>query len=103
MEVIGNMTPKTEDAVVEMIRSRGEFGRGKYKTSMDRKDLTMSEWIIHYQEEMADGLQYAERMKGGAELLERARGMIASFSSDRENSWAEDWISDYEELFGGDS
>lgn len=93
------MTPKTEDSVVEMIRSRGVVGRPKYLKSMDRKDLTMSEWITHYQEEMADGLQYAERMKGAAELLERAHKLIKTFAS-RES---QEWLAAYNKQFGGES
>jgi hypothetical protein len=54
---------KTEDAVVDLIRSRGKVGRKKYGTSMDRQDLTPAQWCQHLQEELADALQYVERVK----------------------------------------
>lgn len=92
--------PATENAVVDMIRSRGEFGRVKYGVSMDRKDLTLSEWITHYQEEMADGLQYAERMKGGAWLLEEAKGLISQMATDHHSKHALAWIEEYDRHFG---
>lgn len=63
---------RTEDAVVRLIRDRGEAGRSKYRKSMDRRDITPSGWVRHFQEELADGLQYAERMHGLALLLESA-------------------------------
>lgn len=55
---------KTEDAVIDLIRSRGEVGRRKYGVSMDRQDLSQTDWLTHLQEELADALQYAERAKG---------------------------------------
>jgi hypothetical protein len=54
---------KTEDTVVDLIRSRGAVGRKKYGTSMDREDLTPAQWCQHLQEELADALQYVERVK----------------------------------------
>ena len=67
---------RAEDRVVQMIRRRGVVGRAKYATSMDREDFTTSQWIQHFQEELADGLQYAERMKGEFDKLEKENAKL---------------------------
>lgn len=92
-------TPATENAVVDMIRQRGEIGRGKYHHTMDRRDITLSQWIQHHQEELADGLQYAERMKGGAHLLEEARAIMAALADERGWEVAADWVKRFDEQF----
>ena len=53
----------TTEAIVDMIRSRSEFGLNKYGVSMDRTDLTTEQWIQHAIEEMLDGAQYLYRIK----------------------------------------
>jgi len=62
------MSNNTEDKVVDLLRARGAVGREKYKQSMDRTDYTPVQWVQHYQEEMLDGAQYAERLRGMLEL-----------------------------------
>ena len=53
----------TTESIVDMIRSRSEFGLNKYGVSMDRTDLTTEQWIQHAIEEMLDGAQYLYRIK----------------------------------------
>tara|TARA_R110002153_G_scaffold237687_1_gene391858 strand:- start:235 stop:618 length:384 start_codon:yes stop_codon:yes gene_type:complete len=53
----------TTESIVDMIRSRSEFGLNKYGVSMDRTDLSTEEWIQHAIEEMLDGAQYLYRIK----------------------------------------
>ena len=53
----------TTEAIVDMIRSRSEFGLNKYGVSMDRTDLSTEQWIQHAIEEMLDGAQYLYRIK----------------------------------------
>lgn len=91
-------TCKTEDAVIEMIRSRGKVGRAKYGTSMDRKDLHPDEWVTHLQEELADALQYAERLKEATELLHEAYYLMTKLS---ERNWecALEWLERYHEQY----
>ncbi len=88
-----------ENAVVAMIRSRGKVGRRKYRTTMDRKDLHPDEWVQHYQEELADALQYAERMKGMAELLHTARDIMLTLLHEREWECASEWVDRYHAQF----
>jgi hypothetical protein len=53
----------TTESIVDMIRSRSEFGLNKYGVSMDRTDLTTEQWVQHAIEEMLDGAQYLYRIK----------------------------------------
>jgi len=60
--------PEIEEAVVNSIRARRDAGREKYKTTMERKDLTFIQWLQHLQEELLDAAIYVEKLKreGGA-------------------------------------
>jgi len=53
---------KIEDKVCEKIQERAKVGLGKYGTTMERKDLTFVEWMIHLQEELMDGCCYIQRI-----------------------------------------
>ena len=64
------------EKLVQELRKRSLFGQDKYKTSMDRRDLTLTQWAQHFKEECLDGAEYAERVKGGAELLESASALL---------------------------
>lgn len=91
-----------EDAVIEMIRSRGIVGRAKYGHTMDRKDVQPAEWAQHLQEELADALQYAERLKMGVSLLADARRIMVSLRD--ESGWesAGEWIKAHDSQFPPD-
>jgi hypothetical protein len=80
--LIINELCETEHAVVKMIRERGNVGREKYGTSMDRRDLHPDEWLQHHQEELCDALQYAERIKGATKLLHDALSIMLTLSDD---------------------
>jgi hypothetical protein len=82
-----------------MIRSRGKVGRQKYRTTMDRKDLHPDEWVQHHQEELADALQYAERLKGMAELLHTARDIMLTLLHERDWECASEWVDRYHAQF----
>lgn len=91
----------TEETIIELIRQRGIAGREKYGTTMDRADLAPIEWAQHLQEELADGLQYAERVKGALELLEFAREIIHLASKGLyPRYWGAVWLDKYEKQFG---
>jgi hypothetical protein len=42
---------------------REERGFKKYGTTMDRKDLSLDEWIQHLKEELMDALLYLEKIQ----------------------------------------
>jgi len=51
-----------EDAVIIKIAKRSIAGVEKYGTTMERKDLSRKEWLIHAQEEAMDLCVYLERL-----------------------------------------
>lgn len=50
-------------AVIEKFKNRADFGKKKYGTDLDRKDLKVGDWIQHAQEELMDGILYLEKLK----------------------------------------
>ena len=57
---------KTKDTIVESVieqfKQRSNVGINKYNTTLDRTDLSTLEWMIHFREELQDGLLYLERI-----------------------------------------
>ena len=51
---------KIENSVCEKIQLRAEFGVNKYGTTLERKDLTPLDWLVHAQEEVMDLAGYLE-------------------------------------------
>ena len=90
----------TEDSVVSLIRNRGAIGRRKYGASMDRADLSPVEWLEHLQEELGDALQYAERAKRAANLLESARDIMEGLTDDHDLDSAKGWLEAYRRSLG---
>jgi len=58
--------PAKEDTVVESVldkyQERSETGKLKYGKTLDRKDLTMKQWLTHLQEELMDATLYIEKL-----------------------------------------
>jgi hypothetical protein len=50
-------------AVINKFLQRSAFGKQKYGTDLDRKDLSRVQWINHAQEELMDGILYLEKLK----------------------------------------
>jgi len=56
------MTPTgTEARVCELIATRQAMGRAKYGVTVQDNPLTLRQWLVHQQEELADALVYATR------------------------------------------
>lgn len=51
------------DSVVDKFIDRAFVGKSKYKTDLDRQDLSLYEWLNHLQEELMDGVNYIEKLK----------------------------------------
>jgi hypothetical protein len=49
--------------IVDRFKTRAELGNKKYNTDLDRKDLTVGEWIQHLQDELHDAYLYSEKLK----------------------------------------
>lgn len=50
-------------SVLHKFTDRAKFGKTKYGTDLDRKDLSTMQWIEHAQEELMDGILYLEKLK----------------------------------------
>lgn len=48
--------------VVDKFRQRSAVGVQKYGTTLDRPDVDLIGWLRHFQEELMDGVNYAEAM-----------------------------------------
>lgn len=49
--------------VIRQFVNRSQVGLAKYGTDLDRKDLSLIEWIQHAQEEQMDSILYLEKIK----------------------------------------
>lgn len=56
----------TQDSIVAEVcaklQSRSDVGVKKYGVTLDRKDLTLEQWLTHLQEELMDATLYATRI-----------------------------------------
>lgn len=50
-------------SVIEKYTDRAIFGKEKYGHTMDRDDLSVSDWLTHLQEELMDATLYVEKLK----------------------------------------
>ena len=50
-------------SVVSSYKERSRVGIEKYNKTMDRNDLSTSEWLQHLQEELMDATLYIEKLK----------------------------------------
>lgn len=65
------MKTTTVERACKLIQGRANVGQVKYGVSIDRDDLTASEWAQHALEEMLDGAQYLIRLKDEMEALQQ--------------------------------
>jgi hypothetical protein len=49
--------------IVDRFKTRAEMGNKKYNTDLDRKDLSVFDWIQHLQDELHDAYLYSEKLK----------------------------------------
>jgi acyl transferase domain-containing protein len=50
-------------AVIRKMYQRSQVGIKKYGTTMERNDLSFTDWITHLQEELMDSIIYLEKLK----------------------------------------
>lgn len=53
-----------EDQVCQDIQTRASLGLAKYGTTVERTDLSQSEWVQHAYEECLDMAMYLKRLQG---------------------------------------
>ena len=49
--------------IIKEFKERSERGKAKYGTDLDRKDLSLLEWIEHAKQEHMDAILYLEKIK----------------------------------------
>jgi len=59
----------TTATLINQIIERDAHGKAKYGTTLDRTDLSLTDWLQHQAEELADGAGYALAAKREAEKL----------------------------------
>ena len=62
----------TTERLKALLDARHEMGLAKYGTTVDRDDLTPSQWCQHAIEELLDGAAYLMRERDRTQELERA-------------------------------
>ena len=50
------------ESVINQFKQRSEVGINKYGVTLDRTDLSTLQWMVHFREELQDGLLYLERI-----------------------------------------
>ena len=56
-------TDSIVDGVIDKLINRAVVGNKKYGVTLDRNDLSLSDWLTHLQEELMDAVNYIERIK----------------------------------------
>lgn len=56
-------TDSIVDSIVDKFIDRSRFGKNKYRTDLDRTDLSLEEWIEHALEEHMDAILYLQKIK----------------------------------------
>lgn len=70
VDVVGPTAPSDiTQSLIDQLRERDTKGREKYGTSLDRKDLSASDWLQHMTEELLDAAGYAQAAKREIERL----------------------------------
>lgn len=81
-DVLCQFSKRPEDSfvnkVVKKYQQRSIGGFKKYKTGLDREDLSTLEWINHVQDELMDATNYLERLKVESVKLKNSKLKIES-------------------------
>lgn len=63
------MEDKIVDAVISKFSERSDAGIKKYGTTLDRGDLSLTDWLTHLQEELMDATLYVQKLKTELESI----------------------------------
>lgn len=64
------------ESVINKFKDRSIIGIEKYGTTLDRNDLTTTEWIKHAQEEAMDFVLYLEKLKKESQDLKNKNSLL---------------------------
>ncbi len=69
---------RLEDKVCNKIKKRAEVGKKKYGVTMERTDLTKTDWLVHLQEELMDAAVYIDRLLEITKRVENEESMFGN-------------------------
>lgn len=75
--VIGHQPPAAVSEVTRQLIDRDRKGREKYGVTLDRRDLSVSDWLQHMAEELMDAAGYALAAKREAQQPAAVDGAMA--------------------------
>jgi len=78
---------KIEEQVIEKMLNRAEVGLNKYGVTMERDDLSLLEWMVHWQEESMDASIYAQRIINEIEPILKELRFLR-----KRNEWLEEVV-----------
>lgn len=102
MENYGNAS-RVAAQVVDQVLARDAHGQRKYGVTLDRSDLTHSQWLQHLAEELMDGAHYALAAKREHDQFEtEVLGIVRSAHAKliAEGAWENTWRSGVDALLG---
>lgn len=56
-------TDSIVDSIIDEFIDRSRVGKRKYKTDLDRTDLSLEQWLTHAIEEHMDAILYLQKIK----------------------------------------
>lgn len=62
MNISRENTDSVVYSIIEKFKRRADFGKKKYNTDLDRKDLSLRDWYNHLHEELFDSILYLEKI-----------------------------------------
>jgi len=62
MNISRSNTDSVVYSIIEKFKRRADFGKKKYNTDLDRKDLSLRDWYNHLHEELFDSILYLEKI-----------------------------------------
>jgi hypothetical protein len=72
------MEQQIQDPIVLKVLSkyyeRSQLGIQKYGRTLDRDDLSLTDWLNHLQEELMDATLYIEKLKADVKFIEQKTG-----------------------------
>lgn len=57
-------------SIIQKFKRRADFGKKKYNTDLDRKDLSLRDWYNHLHEELFDSILYLEKIMQEIDAIE---------------------------------
>ena len=64
------------NSIVKKFVQRSNFGLKKYGKTLDRKDLTIKDWVQHMEEELMDAILYLEKLRTELQILSSSTELL---------------------------